>query len=55
MVIRLSTEKSKLADELYLKYGLEPVELELAAKHYELLKPDSDEIELHRDALVIQN
>ena len=55
MVIRLTTEKCKLADQLYLKYGIEPIELEMAAKHYDLLKPESEEIELHRDALVIQN
>ena len=55
MVIRLTSEKYKLADELFLKYGLEPIELEMTARHYDLLKPDSEDIELHRDALVIQN
>ena len=55
MVVRLSEEKYKLADEIYLKFGVESENLEFLAKHYDLLKPDSDEIELHRDALVIQN
>lgn len=54
-MIRLSTEKMKLADELFLKYGLDSLQLEMTARHYDLLKPDSEEIELHRDALVIQN
>ena len=42
MVVRLSEEKYKLSDDLYLKFGIENEYLEGLAEYYGLLKSDND-------------
>ena len=54
MVIELQTAKQKMGDDLHAKFGVEMDLFSAACKYYDLLKPE-EEIELTRDALVIQN
>ena len=44
MVVKLQAEKYRLSDELFLKFGVEVSDLDVAAKHYDLLRPDSEDV-----------
>ena len=55
MVIELQYQKCLLADNCWRKFGFELEEFEQAAFFYDLMKPDSEDPEIHRNALVIQN
>ena len=54
MVVDLSVEKYKIEDEIFLKYGFEPAQVEKASIDFDLLKPE-DDWEMDRNAFVIQN